>query len=159
MSVKVQPCVVNAPFVHTDNLFHVTLGFAPLYVTLNDERNMMKHCLIANPLNQNVWSTSRMKILFSAQSFGMQSSKLHHSHVCFVGVYSRLWTYPNGSRMSQSGSRELSSTTLRTCSNTPTRTKSRSMLPVRIKAALVAEETRRMQSDLVALGLLWLSLH
>lgn len=147
--VKVQPCVVNA---------HVTLGFAPLYATLDDERNMTKHCLIAKPLSQNVWSTSRMRIPFNAQGFGMQSSKLHHSHVCFVGVYSRLWTYPNGSRMSQSGSRELSSTTLRTCSNTPTRTKLRSMLPVSIKAALVTEETHRMQPDLEARVLLWLSL-
>lgn len=99
-----------------------------------------------------------MRIPFNAQGFGMQSSKLHHSHVCFVGVYSRLWTYPNGSRMSQSGSRELSSTTLRTCSNTPTRIKLRSMLPVSIKAALVTEETHRKQSDLEARVLLWLSL-
>lgn len=100
-----------------------------------------------------------MRILFNVKSFRMHSSKLHHSHVCFVGVCCRLWTYPNGSLMSQSGSRELSSTTLRTCSNTPTRTKLRSMLPVSIKAASVAEVTRRMQSDLAALGLLWLSFH
>lgn len=143
--VKVQLCAVNVPFVHTYNLFHVTLGFAPRNVTLDDERNVMKHCPIAKPESQNVFRTSRMRIVFNAESVEMQWSKLHRSHVCFVGVYSRLWMYPNGSRMSQSGSRELSSTTLRTCSNMPTRTKSLSTLPVSRKAALVAEEKGEMQ--------------
>lgn len=66
--VKVQPCIVHAPFVHTDNLFHVTLGFAPRNVTLGDERNVMKHCLTTKPWSQNVFSTSRMRILLNAQS-------------------------------------------------------------------------------------------
>ena len=53
------------------------------------------------------------------------------SPLCVLGVLStRWWTSPSGSQMFQSGLKGLGSTTLRTCSNTQTRTKWLSTLQV-----------------------------